>query len=107
MYLRDMPEARQRVTTGSAVKVGCNHCPPRGCSPSDPRSISSSQAELFCYKAPREAPSAAAGVPAAAVTHIGIDQAKTIGVPDPMLLSPAPALHNCMTWGKAWAMQPS
>lgn len=29
MYLRDMPEARQRETTGDAVRVGYNHCPPR------------------------------------------------------------------------------
>lgn len=29
MYLRDMPLAWQRETTGNAVRVGYNHCPPR------------------------------------------------------------------------------
>jgi len=38
---------------------------------------------------------------------MGIDQAKTIGAPDPMLLSPAPALWDRVTWGKAWTMRPS
>ena len=72
MYLRDMPEAQQRETTDEIMRVGYNHCP-QGCSPSDPWSTSSGQAKVFCSKAPREAPSAAAGIPAATVTHIEID----------------------------------
>lgn len=62
MDLRDMAQSPKERDNGQRSESGVQPLPPQGCSPSDPWAISSSQAELFCYKAPREAVSAAAGV---------------------------------------------